>query len=127
MNIIASGDHLLLYEIFGMKVDRRTRCQNVPGGAWILEPITAQLTYSLAPTLYFSQLIPNRAGSEIYGITSEAPDMQAPPELVRIDIHNGDVMQSRLLDRDYWWIAVAPLRVSYSGDVSVTLAAARSH
>jgi hypothetical protein len=126
-NIIASRDRLLVYEIFGTTIDRRARCENVPGGASLLEPNTGQLTSLIASTLYFSQLVPNRAGSEIYGIISEAPNTQDSAELVRIDTHSGDVMQSRLLDRNYWWIAVAPLRAVHSSDVSVALAADGSY
>jgi hypothetical protein len=126
-NIIANRDRLLVYEIFGTKIDRRARCENVPGGASILEPSTGQLISSIASTLYFSQLVPNRAGSEIYGITSEAPNTQGSTELVRIDIRSGNVMQSRLLDRDYWWIAMAPLRTVHSGDATVALAGDDTH
>jgi hypothetical protein len=126
-NVIASGDRLLVYEIFGGKIDRRIRCENVPGGASLLERGTGQLTSLIAPMLYFSQLVPNRAGSEIYGITSESPNTHGSAELVRIDIASGNVMQSRLLDPDYWWIAVAPLRGVHSGDVSAALAIDNGH
>lgn len=102
-DINAIGDRLLVFEIFGSKIDRRERCDDAgPGGAWIMEPATGQLTRLVASTLHFWQLVPNRSGSEIYGITSEVPNMQARAYVVRIDGHSGNVLQSRLLDSDYW-------------------------
>jgi hypothetical protein len=123
----AIGDRLLMYEIFGSKIDPRERCDDAPGGAWIMEPATGQLTRLVASTLHFWQLVPNRSGSEVYGITSEAPNTQAPAYLVRIDGHSGNVLQSRLLDSDYWWIAFAALEVIPSGNASVSLTAYDGH
>jgi hypothetical protein len=122
-DIIAGRDQLLVYELFGWKVDRRTRCENVPGGASMLDPSTGRLTPLLAPTLYFSQLAPNRAGTEVYGITSEAATTQGSSELLRMDMRSGNVLQSRRLDPDYWWIAVARLQATRAGDVWLTLTA----
>ncbi|HEY7303753.1 MAG TPA: hypothetical protein VH601_06560 [Bryobacteraceae bacterium] len=126
-DITAIGDRLLMYEIFGSKIDRRERCDDTPGGAWIMEPATGQLTRLVASTLHFWQLVPNRSGSEVYGITSEVPNRQAPAYLVRIDGHSGNVLQSRLLDSDYWWIAFAALEVIPSGNAPVSLTADGGH
>ena len=87
-----------------------------------MEPATGQLIRQMAPTLHFWQLVSNRAGSEAYGITSEAPEIQAPAQLVRIDIQSGNVLEARLLDSGYWSVAAAPLRVIPPGGASVTLA-----
>jgi hypothetical protein len=123
MSVIAAGDRLLVYEIFGSKIDRRDRCDGVPGGAWIVDPASGLSTGQLASDLYFWMLIPNRAGSELYGITSEVPDTQSPAELVRVDAHNGNVLQRRPLESDYWWITTARLQRIPSGNVPVALAA----
>ncbi len=125
--ITAAGDRLLLYEIFVAKIDRREQCKDVPGGAWVMDPVTGQFARLVASTLYFGELVPNRSGSEIYGITSEVPDMQAPAQMLRIDAHTGNVLQARLLDTDHWWIAFASLRAIPSGDVSVELATDEGH
>lgn len=119
MNIVASRDRLLVYEIFGGTIDRRNRCGNVRGGVSILVPTTGRFTSLIASTLYFTQLIPNRAGSEIYGLTSGAQGAQDEPQLVRIDLSSGKVLQSRSLAHDYWWLTAAPLRAVPSGDVAL--------
>jgi hypothetical protein len=92
-----------------------------------VDPSTGRPERQVATARHFSDLVPNGAGSELYGITSEVPGTQAPAELVRIDAHSGNVLQARLLDSDYWWIAVAPLKAIPSGDVSVTLPADDDH
>lgn len=92
-----------------------------------MDPATGQLVRLVTSTLYFWELVPNRSGSELYGITSEVPNMQAPAQLLRIDARTGNVLQSRLLDSDHWWIAFASLRVIPSGNVSVELAADEGH
>jgi hypothetical protein len=121
--IEAAGDRLLLYEIFGSKLDRREQCKDVPGGAWTMDPVTGQLARLAASTLYFWELVSNRSGSEIYGITSEVPNRQAPARLLRIDGHSGNVLRSRWLDSDHWWIAFASLRTIPSGNVPVAFPA----
>jgi hypothetical protein len=125
IEITTAGDRLVLYENFGGKIDRRSRCDGVPGGAWVLNPATGRVVVQIAPHLYFWNLIPNRAGSELYGITSEAAGTQGPAELVRVDAHSGSVLQSRSLESDYWWISVATLRSIPSHNITISLAADR--
>ena len=127
MDVIAAGDRLLIYEVFGSKIDRRDRCDDVPGGAWIVDPATGRLAAQVASDLHFWMLIPNRAGSEVYGITSEVPGTKAPAQLIRLDIQSGKVLQYRSLDSDYWWITTAPLRFLPADGASVMLAADGVH
>lgn len=118
-DVTVAGDRLVVYEIFGSKLDRRRGCNPVPGGAWIVDPTDYHLVAQLGRDLHFFMLISNRSGSELYGITSEMPDMQAPAKLVRVDTHSGNVLQYRLLDPDFWWITTAPLQFAPSGVVSL--------
>ena len=92
-----------------------------------MNPAEPRLAVQAAPDLHFWMLIPNRGGSEFYGITSEAPETQAPAQLVRVDARNGNVLRYRSLDSDYWWITTAPLGSMPSGDVSVRLATDLTH
>jgi hypothetical protein len=116
--IIASAGNLFVYEEFGFKVDRRNRCAGrVPGGAWVVDPATGQLTRQIAPNLHFSALVADRTGSELYGLSAEGPNWELPAELVRMDASDGRTLQSRHLDPGFWRIAVATLRIVPSGDV----------
>jgi hypothetical protein len=120
--IAASEDRVFLYEWFGGKIDRRRRCgEQIPGGAWIVDPTTGRLLNRVAPKLHFSKLISNQTGTELYGLTSGHADSQGPVTLIRIDARTGRVVQSRALDRDFWWIATARLKVVPSGDVQADL------
>ncbi|MBV9498339.1 MAG: hypothetical protein JO138_03090 [Acidobacteriaceae bacterium] len=92
----AIGTHLFVYEVLDGKVDRR-RCPNDPGGAWMLDATTRRVIAHFASDLYFWQLVPNYAGSERYGITSEATTNPPPPGLVRIDSETGKLLDYRAL------------------------------
>ena len=112
--IAASRGNLFLYEEFGFKVDRRNECAGqVPGGAWIVDPATGQLTGQIAADLHFSALISGRAGSDLYGLSAESANWEFPAELVRMDPRDGRILQSRHLDQGFWRIAVAPSAQSH--------------
>ena len=116
--IAASAGHLFIYEEFGFKMDRRNQCAGrVPGGAWVVDPATGQLTRQIAPDLHFSALLPDQAGAELYGLSSESPNWELPARLVRIDPSDGRILQSRYLDPGFWRVAIAPLRIVPTGDV----------
>jgi hypothetical protein len=115
----SAATHLFVYEIFGGKLDRRESCSHVPGGVWMLDPVTHDVLAHLAPDLYFWQLVPNHAGSELYGITMECNTNPPLTGLVRIDTQDSSVLQYRVLDSDYWWIAAGKLLLSPSGNVSL--------
>jgi hypothetical protein len=126
VQLMAAGGNLFVYEIFGWKLDRRTECHaQISGGAWLLEAGTGQLLLQLVPNLHFSALISDRAQPVLYGLTTEDPDWRGPVELVRIDARDGRVLQSRVLDSDFWRISIAPVRLAPTGDVQA-LAVARS-
>jgi hypothetical protein len=116
--ITAAAGNLFIYEEFGFKVDRRNGCAGrVPGGAWVVDPATGELTRQIAPDLHFSALLSDQVGSELYGLSPGGPNWEFPAELVRIDPSDGGILQSRYLDPGFWRIAIAPVRAVPSGDV----------
>jgi hypothetical protein len=118
--ITAGGSNLFLYELFGFKLDRRTKCPGrVPGGAWIVDPATGRLVHQITPDLHFSELISDRAGSTLYGLLAKDPWLETPVQLVRIDTRDERVLQSRVLDSSFWRMAVVALRVIPSGTVEL--------
>jgi hypothetical protein len=120
--LASTAGKLFLYEQFGFKADRRDRCPGVPGGAWMVDPATGQLTRQIAPDLYFSALLAGPAGSGLYGLSAGSANWQSLTQLVRIDPASGSVLQSRPLDPGFWRVALAPLRTVPTGDIHVTLA-----
>jgi hypothetical protein len=120
--IVAANGSLFVYEIFGSKIDRRDRCAaRVDGGIWQVDLGTGKLLRHDAPDLHFTKLIPDQTEPVLYGLAAEGwSTPQAPVQLVRIDARDGRVVQSRLLDVDYWWMAAGPLRETPSGNVKMT-------
>lgn len=118
-NNFTIGTQLYVYEVFGGKLDRRDCGSNFSGGGWILDASTRRALTHFASELYFWQLVPNSAGSELYGITSEGTTYPPPAGLVRIDSVTGKVLQYRALDTDYWWITAGRLSLVPSGNVSL--------
>jgi len=119
--LAAAAGNVFLYEMFGWKLDRRTGCQNVPGGAWLLDPSSGKLLTHVATDYYFSELVADRENGKVYGISVGDPDWGSGVELVRMDARDGSILQSRALEPDYWNIAFAPLRTVPAADVDSRL------
>jgi hypothetical protein len=119
MNVFLAGaaGNLFLYEAFGWIGDRRNSCNGVPGGAWIIDPATGELLAHVGPDLYFSELVPDRDQGELCAISTDDPDWRTGVRLVRIDGQDGTILNSRVLESDFWRIALAPLRNPPAADV----------
>ena len=115
--LAAATGNLFLYEMFGWKLDRRNSCSGVPGGAWIVDRSSGGLLAHVATEFYFSELVADHARGELYGIAAGDPNWRSGIELVRLDARDGTILQSRVLESDYWSIAFAPLRTFPEGDV----------
>jgi hypothetical protein len=119
--------NLFLYEPFGWIGDRRNSCSGVPGGAWIVDPATGELLVHIASDLYFSQLVAEREEGELFSIATDDPYGRTGVKLVRIDGHDGNVLNLRVLESDFWSIAVAPLRNTPAADVRALFPSGRPH
>jgi hypothetical protein len=120
--VTAAAGNLFLYELFGGKFDRRPGCdQQIPGGAWLLDPTTGHLVKHVAPDLYFSQLIPDRTQPILYGLSEDGKNIYESIKLARIDAHDGRVLQIRALDSDLWRIVTAPLQTVPITDAHIVL------
>jgi hypothetical protein len=123
MGLAAASGNLFLYEMFGWKLDRRNYCSGVPGGVWLLDPSSGSLLAHVATEFYFSELVADREKGELYGISLRDPTWGKGIELVRMDARDGTILQSRLLESDYWRIAFAPLRTVPAADVRALISA----
>jgi hypothetical protein len=90
--LVGAAGNLFLYEMFGWKLDRRTRCSGVPGGVWVVDPTSGSLLAHVAPNLYFSELVADREEGELYGISVGDPNWRGGVELVHIDAVDGAVL-----------------------------------
>jgi hypothetical protein len=121
--LAAASGNLRLYEMFGWKLDRRSNCPGVPGGAWIVDPSSGSLLAHVAPDLYFSEIIADREKGELYGLSVGEPDWLNGIELVRIDARDGSILRSRVLESDFWSIAVGSLHGIPTGDQRALISA----
>ena len=121
--LAGAADNLFLYEMFGWIGDRRTNCSGVPGGAWILDPSSGSLLAHVGPEFYFSELVADHARGELYGLATGDPNWRSGIELVRMDAQGGTILQSRILEDDFWRIAFAPLRTVPAADVRALISA----
>jgi hypothetical protein len=116
--LAAAAGKLLLYESFGSKSDRTGGCTTaLPGGAWILDPATGQLSGPIAPSVHFNRLVPNRSGSMLYGVDPGDAAWRGPVRLVAIDSQDYRVVQSRTFDAGVLHVSLGSLRGLPSGDV----------
>jgi hypothetical protein len=120
--VTSAGGNLFLYESFGGKFDRRPGCdQKIPGGAWLLDPLTGRLLKHIAPDLYFTELIPDRTQPILYGLSSDGDNFYESVKLARIDARDVRVLQTRTLDSDFWRIITAPVQTLPTTDAHIAL------
>jgi hypothetical protein len=86
-------------------------------------PSDGRLLVHLATDYYFSELVADRENGELYGISLRDPIWGRGIELVRMDARDGTILQSRVLESDYWRIAFAPLRTVPAADVRALISA----
>jgi len=121
--LVASEGNLFLCEPFGWKGDRREYCGGVPGGAWLLDTKSGSLLRQIAPDLYFSELVADREKGELYGLSVGDPNWRSGVELVRMDTRDGSILRSRVLESDFWSIALGSLHSIPAGNVRALISA----
>jgi len=82
----------------------------------MVDPDSGRLLDHVAPDLYFSELVADREKGELYGISVGDPGWNGV-KLVRMEAQDGTILQSRVLESDFWGIAFAPLPGVLAADV----------
>jgi hypothetical protein len=120
-DLVAAGGNLFLYEPFGNRNKGARHCEDLPGGAWMLDPTTGRLTRQIATELHFSGLIADPTEPKLYGIALGSDNSLGEPEqLVRLNPLDGTIINSRILGPgESLQVSVARLRDIRDGDVTV--------
>jgi hypothetical protein len=121
-DMLGAGGRLFLYEPFGGKLDRRDGCAiEIPGGLLAVDPQTGGILAHLAPDFHFASLISGADGNELYGIDVRDTTWTSVG-LVRLSAITGEVLASRNLTSDVWFIDLAtiPSELVPSGPVEAT-------
>jgi len=118
-NMLGAAGRLFLYEPFGTKLDRRDSCATeIPGGLRSVDPLTGGMLARFAPDVHFASLISSADGTELYGIDVRDTSWTSVG-LVRLNAITGEVLASRNLPSDVWFIdfATVPIGLAPSGPV----------
>lgn len=107
--VLGASGRLFLYEVFGMKGDRRVGCATtVPGGVFSIDPQTGGILAHLASDLHFAWLISGTDGKELYGVDVRDTNWTSVV-LVRLDAATGETLARRDLVSDVWFITLATI------------------
>jgi hypothetical protein len=122
---VAAGGSLFLFEPFGNRNKGTRLCDDLPGGAWTLDPATGRLDRQIAPELHFSTLISDPSQSELYGTAIAGPGNHGEPELlVRLNAKDGRIIRSREMGPgESLAITVTTLGEIPPGEINVGMAA----
>lgn len=120
--MVGAGGHLLLFELFGAKLDRRNFCTTgVPGGLLSIDPQTGRVLTHLDTEFHFASLVPSADGKELYGIDVRDTTWSSVG-LVRLNAISGEVLAKRNLQADVWFIdlATVPKNLVPTGSAEAT-------
>jgi hypothetical protein len=111
-SLVGANGHLLLYENFGTKLDRRSSFGAAPsGGVYEVDRTDGTLISSLAPDSHFSMIRVDPLGTKIFGIDVMTENWTAV-RLVKIDRKSGQLDAARELTSDVWSISLAEISPS---------------
>jgi len=109
-SLAAAGGHLLVYERFGTKFDRRSSSDAAQGGGvYEIDPASGSVISSLLPDLHFAVIKIDARGEKLFGI-DVASETWEGVRLVKIDRRSGHVDAVRELGSDIWNIDLADIQ-----------------
>jgi hypothetical protein len=107
LDLLAGGNHLFLFEVFGHKLDPRRKGASLGGGVFVINPSSGEVISHLAPSVQLSRLVVSNDGQTLYGIDSGQLDWNGPVRLLKLDTERGAIVAQRSLDADVWSITKA--------------------
>jgi hypothetical protein len=116
----AAGERLVVYQVFGDKLDRRRNCPMIPGGFILVDPKTGTATGRLAGTQHFRQIVASPGGRRLYGL--DVGDAQwKQVRLVSLDTSTGAIIRARDLDADVWFLTQGTIPDELNGRLDITV------
>ena len=117
--MFAAGNHLVIFEPFGGKLDRRRDCPNTPGGFVLVDPKTGVVTYRLALSYHFSQLVGSADGRYLYGL--DVGDIRwQHVRVVKVDAVSGATVGTKKLEPDVWFLTSGTIPQEIEGHLDLT-------
>ncbi len=103
-SMIAVGERLAAYPLFGHKLDKRRDCPQVPGGYVVIDPKTGAASNRLAASAHFRQMVANADGQYLYGLDVGDAGWNHV-RILKLDARSGATLQVKNLDNDVWFLA----------------------
>ena len=117
--VLAVGDRLVVYDVFGDKLDRRHACPGAEGGFVVIDPKTGAATERRAASGHFRQLVPSADGRYLYGL--DVGDISwTQVRIVKLDTTSGATIRTKKLDDDVWFLTSGIIPSEMGGHLDLT-------
>jgi hypothetical protein len=114
-DIVASGNRLVIYSRFGLKLDG---CATAAGFV-VTDPLTGAVTDRLAANLRFRQMVAGSDGRYLYGLDVGSPAWRQV-RIVKIDAATGQILAEKNLDSDVWYLTAGAIPHESQGNLNLT-------
>ena len=125
--VMGAPDKLLLAEVFGQKLDRRSACPDAAtDGIYGFQASTARPAFA-APGVHVNRMAVTRDGKDIFVISSDSAEHRGELRLMHIDGHSGRIGNSATLEPGEWNLAVTRMPAAFipHGYVRAAISCAR--
>jgi len=119
--VVAVGDRLVIYDVFGDKLDRRRDCPEAEGGFVVVDPKTGAATGRLAAADHFFQLVPSADGRYLYGL--DMGGLWTQIRIVKLDATSGNTISMKKLDDDVWFLTSGTIPSGMEGHMDLAVVA----
>ncbi len=117
-DVLAVGNHLVIYDVFGDKLDRRQDCPQAKGGFVVVDPKTGAATERLAASNHFFHLVASADGRYLYGL--DMGGLWTQLRIVKLDAASGGTISTKKLDDDVWFLTSGIIPSEMEGHLDLT-------
>lgn len=117
-DVLAAGDRLVIYDVFGDKLDRRHDCPQAKGGFVVVDPKTGTATERLAASDHFFQLVASADGRYLYGL--DMGGLWTQVRIVKMDAASGGTIRTKKLDDDVWFLTKGVIPSEMEGHLDLS-------
>jgi hypothetical protein len=120
-SLLAAGDRVVIYDLFGDKLDQQHDCPRALGGFVVVNPKTGAASARLAPTDHFRQLISSADGRYLYGLDVGEIGWTRV-RIVKLDTAAGTIISSKNLEDDVWFLTSGKIPSEMEGRLDLAAA-----
>ena len=114
-DLVAAGGRIVIYPRFGLK--ERGSCSG-SAGLLVVDPDTGATSAPFQTELHLRQLVAGSDGQSLYGLDVGSPAWQQV-RIVRIDASSMQIIGSRSLDPDVWYLTMGSIPHEWNGKLDL--------